>query len=125
MVDSANDIMLGFSSAKAIEHGVKAIMVANGQDPKENHKIRALLSEAGKADEVMKDFQLSIDPPVYAEYLGRGDYEPRTQALLTEYDNFHERTAKDIAFLLDHARELKKRRDEYEEELRKWEAGKF
>ena len=55
----------------------------------------------------MSDFRLSIPPDLYSEYAGDDEYRrERTQLLLTDQDNYRERTVNDIRALIERAREL-------------------
>ena len=103
----ANDMIIAQQAHSALEHAMKAIITGHGGTAERTHNLGRLLGAVRRIDPQMSDFRLSIPPDLYSEYAGDDEYErERMQPLLTDQDNYRERTVNDIRALIERAREL-------------------
>ncbi len=102
-----NDLLVAQHAQSALEHAMKAIITGHGGTAERTHNLGRLLGAVRRIDPQMNNFRLSIPPDIYSEYAGDNEYETeRVQPLLTDQDNYRERTVNDIRALIERAREL-------------------
>ena len=102
-----NDLLVAQHAQSALEHAMKAIITGHGGTAERTHNLGRLLGTVRRIDPQMSDFRLSIPPDLYSEYAGDDEYRrERTHPLLTDQDNYRERTVNDVRALIERAREL-------------------
>ena len=102
-----NDLLVAQHAQSALEHAMKAIITGHGGTAERTHNLGRLLGAVRRIDPQMNDFRLSIPSDIYSAYAGDTEYErERTQPLLTDQDNYRERTVNDIRALIERAPEL-------------------
>ena len=104
-----HDLMIGQHAQNALEHGLKALLeahgVSQGRGYRDTHDIGELLGNVRYRIPELQDFGLSIDPAIYSEYAGRGEYqETRRHPELTGQTDYLPRTVADIEFIIGQAR---------------------
>ena len=109
-----NDLVIGQQAQSALEHGLKALLEAHGagqgQGYRNTHDIGELLGNVRYRIAELADFRLAIDPAIYTEYAGGGEYqETRRQPLLTGQADYLNRTVADIEFIISQARTARAR----------------
>ena len=109
-----HDLMIGQQAQSALEHGLKALLeahgVGQGQGYRNTHDIGELLGNVRYRIAELADFRLAIDPAIYTEYAGGGEYqETRRQPLLTGQADYLERTVGDVEFIIRQARDARAR----------------
>ena len=107
-----DDIIIEQQAQNALEHGMKALLHAHGAPYRGVHEIGELLGNSRHFDPELGQFRLSIQPDVYSEYEGEKEYNERTQPTLTSFTDFQERTARDVEFIIERARQVRARRDQ-------------
>lgn len=104
-----HDLMIGQHAQNALEHGLKALLEAHGagkgQGYNNTHSIGDLLGFVRYRVPELQDFKLGIDPAIYTEYGGGGEYhETRRHPELTRQADYFNRTVADITSIINLAR---------------------
>lgn len=107
--NNMHDLLIGQQAQSALEHGLKALLESHGhsqgQAYRDVHNIGELMGNVRYRIRGLQDFRLSIEPDVYSEYAGKGEYqETRINPELTHHDDYRSRTAADIEFIISQAK---------------------
>ncbi len=100
------DRMAGKNAQEALEHGLKALIAANGAEYPTTHDLNELLAKAYEADpEFRAQFQPSINYDILNQYAGSADYQ--IPALpITEAQEYREAVNYDYERVRSRIREL-------------------
>ena len=102
-----DDLMIAQRAHSALEHGMKALIAAHGATYGNTHNLGHLIGTIRRTDPELASFSLGISPDVYSEYAGENEYKTtRKTPLLTEHTDYREKTASDIRFIIEQAREV-------------------
>ncbi len=103
-----DDILISQQAQQTLDHGMKALLEAHGTQYRSAHDLRELLSNIRYRDPELRDFRLAIAPEIYSEYAGVKEYqEVRLQPILTEQEDFLNRTVADAEFIVSRAKEVR------------------
>ena len=107
MVDAHpdNDIVIGQQAQNVMEHALKALISAAGQEYPIEHRIEPLTAAAKAADPEL-DFDLLIPGQVYDQYVGVDEYLRLETPDLTTYPNYQEIVNNAAQLLMERARQL-------------------
>ena len=110
--NNRSDLAIGQQAQNALEHGMKALILAADGQYGSTHNIGTLLGNVRHFDPVLADFRLAIPPDVYTEYEGVAEYRQRQQPLLTNYPDYAENTVADATRIIERAKALRALRDQ-------------
>ena len=103
--DPENDIVIGQQAQNVMEHALKALISAAGQEYPIEHRIEPLVAAARAADPEL-NFDLLIPGQVYDQYVGVDEYLRLETPDLTTYPNYQEIVNNAAQLLMERARQL-------------------
>ena len=109
-----DDRTTGGQAHAAMEAALIAVLEMNGQPYQPNRDIRTLLHMVQVRDDRFATFGTSVDPDIYTAYVRYGPDQPRREPGLTELINWQQKTRLDARILIDHARDLHRKKYSYE-----------
>ena len=103
--DPDNDIVIGQQAQNIMEHALKALISAAGQEYPIEHRIEPLVAAAQAADPEL-NFDLLIPGQVYDQYVGVDEYLRLETPDLTTYPNYREIVNNAAQLLMERAQQL-------------------
>ena len=103
--DPENDIVIGQQAQNVMEHALKALISAAGQEYAVEHRIEPLTAAARAADPEL-DFELLIPGQVFDQYVGVDEYLRLETPDLTTYPDYREIVNNAAQLLMERARQL-------------------
>ena len=100
-----NYLVIGQQAQNLMEHALKALISAAGQEYAVEHRIEPLAAAARAADSEL-DFELLIPGPVFDQYVGVDEYLRLETPDLTTYPDYREIVNNAAQLLMERARQL-------------------